>query len=177
MAGKPHPWPPYTYPYAETIVSKNDLLVLSLVISHKELKADNPGMLKGLLSSLEAAVKIIYEAAVQLGPAVENRDSTKLPLWAKQVNRITEEYPAVLLRLKELAPILKAGRVYEARQAVVELFNITASIQVQFIKIALDKNRYVLSLSKLDQITEEIDNHHNLGTTTNGTTKLDFRGK
>jgi hypothetical protein len=160
MAGKPHPWPPYTYPYAETIVSKNDLLVMSLVISHKELKADNPGWLAGLLPSLEAAVTIIYEAALQLGPAIENRDSTKLPLWAKQVNRIVDEYPAVLLKLKELGPILKAGRVIEARRAVVDLFKITATIQVEFMKIALDKKKYVLTLRKIDQITQEFHNNH-----------------
>lgn len=159
MANKPIPWPPSAYPFCETIVSKNDLLVLSLVICHKELKADNPGMLAGLLPSLEAGIRVIYEAALELGPLVEQIPANELPLWARQINKITNEYPALILRLRELQPILRAGRVIEARRAVAELFKITATIQVQFIKIALDKKRYVLSLSKLDQYTEELDNH------------------
>jgi hypothetical protein len=156
---KPHPWPHVTLDSAETIVSQNDLFVLSLVICHKHLKADNPGMLAGLLPSLMECVKIIHAAAVELGPVIENRPSDKLPLWAKQVNRIVDEYPAVLLRLHDIEPLLRQGRVIEIQRIVVELFNISAAIQVQFIKIALDKKRYTLSLTKIDQISEEIYNH------------------
>jgi hypothetical protein len=159
MANKPQPWPSSAYPFCETIVSKNDLFVMSLVLAHKELKADNPKWLAGLLPSLEAATKIIYDAAIELGPIVEEIPADELPLWARQINKIVKEYPAVLLKLRELEPILRAGRVIDARREIVELFNISAKIQVQFIKIALDKKNYVLSLTKIDQISEEIENH------------------
>jgi hypothetical protein len=159
MANKPQPWPSSAYPFCETIVSQNDLFVMTLVICHKHLKSDNPRMLAGLLVPLQDCAKIIYEAAIELGPIVEEIPADELPLWARQINKIVKEYPAVLLRLKELEPILRAGRVIEARRCIVELFKISAKIQVQFIKIALDKKSYTLSLTKIDQISEEIENH------------------
>lgn len=156
---KPHPWPHDTLDIATTITEHNDIFVLSLFISYYELyRKDNPGMLRGLMPSLQERIRIIYKAALPLVPKVEKINSKKLPLWAEQVNTIRELYPAILLELKQIEGPLDKQRFIEIKPILLDIFDATARIQIELIKIATvpQKKRYILQLYKLNTITEEI---------------------
>jgi hypothetical protein len=157
---KPQPWPGPTTDHAQIILQHNDLLLLSLVVSYNELKTkDNLGMLAGLLPSLEKRATIIYSAAVELGPYIEALGGGMPPLWATQTNRIVKDYPALLLRLKEIEALIRPQRVIEIRRMLVEVFTIAAPIQIELMKIgpAAPKKRILfLPPYKLTQISEEL---------------------
>lgn len=155
---KPQPWPADTYKQAEIITQQNDLLVLWLVIILDQLKKDNLGMLEALLPFMKEEIENVYEAAVELGPYIENRPSDKLPLWAKQASRIVDQYPALMIKLRGLEPKIKANRVVEIRRAIVEAFNTTARIQVALRRIPTAKNGIPVLFFQpvnLDRFTEK----------------------
>lgn len=132
---KPQPWPIGAESYVDIILSQNDTLILSSLICHKRLRNESLEMLKGLLPDLIDGVKTIYEAAVQLGPLVENRASDKYPLWAQIVNQITEEYPILIIQLRALQSKIPQQRMDDIRAELAEVINTAARVQVKLMRV------------------------------------------
>lgn len=153
---KPQPWPAHTSPYGDTITRQNDLLVLALYESYYELKYEgNFDLLAGLLPIMLERASAIYEAAVEVGPYIENRPSDKLPLWAKQCNRIVKEYPAIMMRLRGLDRKIKEQRIIDIRRILLEVFTTTAQVQVQLLKIPAGKALLILPVKKIQEMSQE----------------------
>lgn len=153
--------------HAYKMIKQNDVFILSIVTSFVALEDDNLDMLRGLLPTMKRLVKDVYNAAVEMGPFIEARPSGKLPLWAVQSENIVNQYPALMIKLRALDTIVEQQRVTEVRRELATMFKISATIQLQLLKVSPQRNgqykrgklpRPVLFIKgfQMEQFSEEI---------------------
>lgn len=147
-------WPIKFIDQATAIKAQNELLLLDLLMSHQELKLNNPGKLEEVLPSLKERVKAIYQTA----KLVTGMFSHKPPTWFDVSQRIKEAYPDTCTELLGLERKLKAGKVNEARKDLIFIINTVASIHADILRIPIPKSEgtsagaFILDVNNLNLI-------------------------
>lgn len=145
-------WPIKFVGQATIIKSQNELLLLDLLMSHQELKINNPGKLEEVLPSLKQRVITIYQAACK----VKGQFSHAPPTWFGVSQDIKEDYPETYTDIAALGRKLRSKKIDEARKDLIVIINTVAGIHADILRIPIPEGAsagaFILDVNNLNLI-------------------------
>lgn len=127
-----------------TIKSKNELLLLDLLIDYSQLKRGDVSRLKKDLPELKELIGAIYGAAEAIDGTFAHKPGN-LPVWADVPRRICRDYPGVRTKLVAIEQRLQDAdlscrSLKEIRRDLVLVTNTVIEIHADILRIPIPKN-------------------------------------